>query len=778
MTATAPPRTVSPVPASALLRGMSTITKAAQTDAVYHPRQRHSPSTGADDTLSEYHANEYKHLTRLRDHTKGVMTELGAGVHDLQALKDVFLRMSDHLPNAPLTDLLLVASRIYRRSSEVARCVGAMFSIACSDDVIDDDFKFTELRVTKAAARKLAAELDAVTQERDDLHKKLSVLSSSEATHQQEVTALQDDRDNLAQRNAVLEDDMAVLFQQVAADFITHNEAQLANVQEDLLVNDTLSAARAQFGQSIEAVQNRLRYFQTSLHEMQNDAATFDPSGTLKNRIKSLDVHAAHLANRFEAVREGLVNTANELTATLMEKRKMVNFSLQHLKAYEVQNQRLRATRQLLHELRQQLIEVERVFNSTFAQGALVRVDRTGDINISEARATEGGSDESGNTAPGRVKVSGATAPRKSRFAAAHTRTIAEMLRSVMDLSINVSTTLNTDEEHKAVLRAVTLAIPSTKRDENPGAAAGRRAREMNNTVDGSMVNNAGDDGNSRIAQMLSNDIVTSPGAASKAGGAASGGQGEQSADAAAYAKLREDFNVKTGFLREVYEERIMDLESKVEQLQKRLNTAKRETEEERNTLHRVIAGVESGAFGAGGPQASTALQGFLKGDKGGAVQDDDKAQAIKNKEEWVKHRDLLTGLQRDAAHDALQRLAAHEAKLGVKSAKAYVSPFVAFARVHQQSTASVNMAPALNSVPRSAGAVGHTVTPRTDSAKAHQAKHAELIRTLNRMADELPPQPPAHVPHPPPAPAGSDDPSGLVDDVGHSVSSDAIPML
>jgi hypothetical protein len=687
-------------------------------------------------SLTEYHCKQYKQLLDFREHCKGLMTELGGSVYDMLALKDIFLKMSDHLPHAPLTDLLLVSSKVYRRSGELARSLGMMFSTIFADDFVDSDFKFTESRITKKTIRKLEAQLAEVTAERDDLKAKHDALSAAARSHREVVDKLQDENDDVASRNAVLEDNMAVLFQQLATDFSEFSEGQLADAQEDLAVQDALSSARSQFTASIDAVQNRLRFFQTSLGDIQADAANYDPTGTIKSKLKSLDVHAAQLTNRFGAVRDGLVNTAEELVGVLKEKRKILNFSLQHLRAYEVQNQRMRQSRQVMHELRQQLIEVERVFTSTFAAGALVKIERSGDINVSLAAAAGSPSDAE-------------LAAKRSRFAAGNTKVIADLIKGVVSLGHVATTALAMDDEHKAVLRAVSLAIPATRTKAGPDGESPHRS--------GSTGGNAfGGDADATSSAALS------PRRAGAAGGATSsalvpasptsprlnphlsggGGIVASGVDQAAYLKLREDFSVKASFLREVYEERITDLESRVEQLQKRLTLAKREAEEDKAALARALEG--GSAQGAGGGGATDPATG--------KPQLDDKAAAVRTKEAWLRYKQASLGAHSEAAHDALEAMAQFELRGAEKS---YVSPFAAFARIARSRPDAARSASGVNTVGDRANAARSVAMPasaragmpggnvgsaalRTEHARRQHEANVSVIRNLRRLAENV----------------------------------------
>ena len=665
-----------------------------------------TPSVASDDAVTDslhrYHCQEYQYLLKLRETMKTSMTDFGAGVHDLFALKDVFLRMADKLPGAPVNDLLLVTSKVFRRGSEVARLLGSFFRVVYSDDFVDEDFHFTEARVTRKALRDAETRLAAVVRERDALKKENEALREAADKHQSVLTGLDEKNDVLEVRNAALEDNMAVLFQQLAHDFIFFNEKQQSDVAEDLAVQDKLSSARSQFAQSVEGVHNRLKFFQTVLHEIQEEVGTFDPTGTIKAKLKALDVHAANISQRFSAVKDGLLLTSQELTQALVEKRRIVNFSLQHLRAYEVQSQKMRTARQQLHDLRQLLSDVENTFAATFATGTVVRVDREGSVTISQPTGDQKGTNKTVGEA------TGAHGARLQRYVASTTRNITDLVHSAVANAQVLTQVVTMEEEHAAVLKAVALAVPNAR----PGDAAAAGAPPPGGPVP-------------------SASGAPAPGAAAAAGNGGDGGVQHgmvanraqpggamitrgQAAAQDAYMSGRDDYSTKLAFLKEVYEERVSELEGKVERLQRKLVAAKREAEE-------------------------AASHGMTRGGGGASQYDndaDDKDEAVKAKEKWVKSKDTMLSDAQESAQQALTRLASMQTgAFSSGAAKSYASPFAANVVTSDEPGGAAS--PGGRNIPVTVAPHHRVPLQGTDSARGKHEHNVDTIRALNKLALE-----------------------------------------
>lgn len=568
-----------------------------QTEASFHP-----VISDVYKKLTDSGCKQFEDLMKLRDIIKIAMTELGSSVYDVNAYKDVILSIAHNLPEMPVTDLLLLSSKLFRRTSELGRLLGAFFNVVFAEDFADEEFHFVELRIVRREMQLMRQKLDSLVEEKKQLQELYDELGKGSLDHAKAVEVLENRNDILELRSSALEDQMALLFQQLADDFRSQNVQLLQQAIDDCDVQEQLSATRTAFTQSVETVQNRLKFFQSLLVEIQDDPILQQDQG-FKNKVKSLDVHVQHILNRFGAVKDGLMNTASELVQALVDKKKALNFSVQHLKLYDLQNSKLRQARAAMHEMRNRITELERMITHSFPQGGVTRIERNGEI-LSLMTSTGGtfGADShvllppsmldahmnsTAVAAPSTALVShhqqvsneAAESLRKSKFTVSSVRQLLEHVQMTNDVVIRLTAALDTEDEQKGLLRTISLSAPTSGRQD--GSKERIALAQLTNK---NFIPTAQQPPLLVDAPRTSTGLSAGGGGGGGGGGASLasvasgimskhniGGGGGGSMDSAQLAALRDDFTVKLNFLRDVYEERISDLEGRLERVNRKL---------------------------------------------------------------------------------------------------------------------------------------------------------------------------------------------------------------
>lgn len=806
-----------------------------QTEATYHP---HMPME-VPRRLTEMGSRQFDDLKQLRDHLKIAMTELGCTTYDVIAYKDVVLSMANSLPEMPLTDLLMLSSKLYRRVGSVGKLLGAFFNIVFAEDFADEDFHFVELRILRREVAHLQQRLQEVSAEKKALQDLYDELGKGSLDHAKVIEVLETRNDVLELRSSALEDQMALLFQQVSSDFRQQNVSLLQQATEDIDIQEQLSATRTAFVQSVDTVQNRLKFFQNLILELQEDPILQQDS-VFKNKVKSLDVHVQHIVNRFTAVKEGLLGTANELIQALNEKRKALNFSVQHLKLYDTQTQKLRQARATLHELRHRVTEVERTLQHTFPHGGATRVDRNGDVaplvgGLGGAVASSSadtpllapsplGMASGVTTRSGSVAGTGALANdiaeslRQSKYAAPNVRQVIEQVQLLNDVVIRLTAHLDTEDEQKALLRTISLTAPTSGRSDanrekllqatqqlqqgsrlftataqqplallSNSIANGAAFPQISGGPPGSPAGGA-IGGSGRLAR--SGSLVGSARSTAAGGALAAalssgdfsstlastisiGENGTVEMDPVALSALREDFVTKLNFLRDVYEERISDLEARSERVTRKLQTTQTE-------LARVLK------------------------EEAQKVEESDREAILRAKEAWVASREVLATEAQPTRSTALQAVqevlrgqiniaefmdsrpasaksSAAESSAPSSGMQAFISPQARIQMQRQNVERRQERDTVSVPTPSPSSSMRGPIM-RTEAAVAKQERNEQLIRAIRRytgVAEFHPPPPVLGGSNPPPvsrrlsvalnaitskANANQDDPTGTDD--------------
>ena len=421
--------------------------------------------TSLFDRHSTLQAQSYVQLLGLRTAIQNCMDCVGGGIYDLLSFKDILLQLSDRIPEVPITDLTLIASKLYRYGGDLSALLQSLFQNVYSDGFTDESFHFVHMRLMKAEVAELRAQVTKLTSERDDARNRYREVSQGIEHHAVAIETLENRNDVLELRSSALEDQMALLFGQLSDDFLFYNQALLTRTTESLGVQKELSAPRSVFSQNIDGVQKRLLHFQSILNEIQQDSKIMNGAdgGSIKAKVKTLEHHLQQLYSRFTSVKDGLLATSEELLSALADKKKILNFCCEHIKLYDLQNQKLRNGRAQLHELRQRISVVERCVTDTLGGGQSVSIDRHGDISIEGGINTLrlGAGSPTGSTSF-RNNVEGNVGIKRHQLESV--RDLQEHLQAIHESADSLTLVLDGTNEQRQLLKAVSLATPSTKR--------------------------------------------------------------------------------------------------------------------------------------------------------------------------------------------------------------------------------------------------------------------------------------------------------------------------
>ena len=536
-----------------------TVSTAVQTDASFVPS-----ALSLQDHLGELSTRHWLTLKCLKEGVVGTVTSLAGSLYDFLAFKNIAATLPGmgYASGSPLTDLILLTSKLHRVVSLLTRQLSAFFDIVFSEGISDELLHFTEMRLTKKKLIDVTAELEEARSEVANLQARVRSLESREVQQRQALEKLEATHGSMEIKSAALEEQMAVLFEQLADDYIYYNEDELRQAQEDSRVHERLAPVRSAFSHSIDAVLQRLRHFQDMLAEISVEPAVRDgtdadlgsspPSGRdrvkgEKSKLKSLEVHLHHLTSRFNAVREGLHQTAKDLHTALADKRKILNLSVQHLKAYELQNAKLQNVRARLCDTRRSLSLLSNLFRRACPRGTALAVDQQGSI-VLYARGGE--------------EATAADASLDDLYAA------LQNVQADTDAATDVATS---SDEHRQLMKIVALSVPSASSKRETALAAAKEASP--DAAAASTVGASGSSGEQRAAKMrqqtkqVSEALQQSREATvAQALVAEHGLQGEPDE----MGRIK-DSNGRVVFMRDVYEDRVKTLETKVDMLLKKL---------------------------------------------------------------------------------------------------------------------------------------------------------------------------------------------------------------
>eukprot|EP00760_Papus_ankaliazontas_P015477 PhM_4_TR16537/c0_g1_i1/m.89750 len=746
------------------------VNREIQTEATFYPVGAEPP----EGLFTRLQMDEWRVLESLREKLKTTMSELGGATYDVIALKDVMFTQRDQIPALPVTDMVLATSRLHRSALGIAHTVGALFRVIFSEDFADEHFHFTESRMLRRTMHKMHAELTQLRSTNQVLQEKVKVLDQSLSRQTASLTSLEGQNVGLEVKNASLEDQMALLFEQITDDFVYYHEGDLKAVTDALEAHEVQGTAQSLFSGNIDAVQHKLTYFQTLLTEIRDEYRMIgididDPSSSttrlpigIRHKIRTLEGQVTNLVARFDSVRSGLSQTVSELHSALADKKKVVTLSVQHLKLYELQNRKLRASRQLVHDLRLQITSMQRMMWTYLMGGKTIRIDHAGriihlgqddnwdDFDRGSSASGSGYSDEDEDDAAYR---------RRKSDTGMRVIDMNNALETIQVLSTKLVDSLNTTEEHKMFLQTLAQNVPTSRPKGEVGEAGvtvptastvATQSKSKSSIADslGKIVGlygavhglhetatSTGGRGASptrshmqkAVDDILRDEVVARPTSIMATGGTnarrksstvslaestSSGGARERRASVSAtmtpsnapmqtpsggsgttvvpvstsdaaktivmmehdMASMRAELVAKLGFVREVYEDRISDLESKMEHMVKKLaeahgkvsmNAMQRQSSTKRTPAKdAVVLSVSSPGSTDGGGTTTTTLE-KENSQSGGASVDvypdmvalDDKRAASEARVSWNEKKKVLVEGERESRAKAVESL-------------------------------------------------------------------------------------------------------------------------
>ncbi|CAJ1991662.1 hypothetical protein conserved [Leishmania donovani] len=338
-------------------------------------------------------SEQYASLVELRQMIHSCLTLVAGDVYDVVSFKDILYHLESEMPSSlPVTDLLLLSSRLFRRTAELGRLLSCFFGVVFADDHNDEHFRFAEVRLLQREIRELKRQLSASEEERRRLKEMLDNVGQVAYDHGRAVELLETHNKVLKKQSTALEDQMALLFHQLNSGLEGHCKAAYQQVTGEMMVQESLNPARITFRQTMDSLSEQLRGSRgliTDVREVLLSCSQGRRTGeaytavepTVRFKLKMLEANFQQLMGRFTAVKDTVVETAQELMNALQERKKILCLSFQHIRLYDLQNAKLRNARAILAQLQHNTSEVVRRIRVTFPSGNLTSVDRFGNIS-------------------------------------------------------------------------------------------------------------------------------------------------------------------------------------------------------------------------------------------------------------------------------------------------------------------------------------------------------------------------------------------------------------
>ncbi|KAG5470936.1 hypothetical protein CUR178_02242 [Leishmania enriettii] len=338
-------------------------------------------------------SEQYENLVELRQMIHSCLTLVAGDVYDVVGFKDILYQLESEMPSSlPVTDLLLLSSRLFRRTAELGRLLSCFFGVVFADDHDDEHFRFAEVRLLQREIRELKRHLAASEEERAQLKEMLDSLGQVAYDHGRAVELLETHNKVLKKQSTALEDQMALLFHQLNTGLEGHCKVAYQHVTGEMKVQESLNPARITFRQTMDSLSEQLRGSRgliTDVREVLMGCSQGRRTGeaytavepSVRFKLKMLESNFQQLMGRFTAVKDTVVETAQELMSALQERKKILYLSFQHIRLYDLQNTKLRNARAILSQLQHNASEVMRRIRVTFPQGNLTSVDRFGNIS-------------------------------------------------------------------------------------------------------------------------------------------------------------------------------------------------------------------------------------------------------------------------------------------------------------------------------------------------------------------------------------------------------------
>lgn len=337
-------------------------------------------------------SEQYKNLVQLRKMIQRCMQEIMGTVYDTVHFKDIIYKLEENFPtDVPVTDMLLITSKLFRQNCELGRLLSCFFAAVFSDNNVDEHFHFMEIRILQKELKTLKQKLEQSEEEQARLQKMLTSVSQIAIDHGKAVEMLENHNQALQLQTSALEDQMALLFHQLNTDLKTNCKEAYDKVTNEMEIQERLKPTRNTFRQTMDSLSQQIRSSRTLITEVREALINcnqgpktgeaylaIEPS--IRFKLKMLDSHFQQLLGRFNSVKDTVAETAYELMNALHERKKILYLSFQHIRLYDIQADKLRHSKTTLTELRSYTTDLLKKMQATFPSGAVTSIDRIGRI--------------------------------------------------------------------------------------------------------------------------------------------------------------------------------------------------------------------------------------------------------------------------------------------------------------------------------------------------------------------------------------------------------------
>ncbi|ORC88369.1 uncharacterized protein TM35_000172410 [Trypanosoma theileri] len=371
------------------------VSKAVQTEASFPPDCQDTTAH-----VEELASEQFHDLCKLRDVIRDAMKEVACSVYDVVSFKDVLFKMEEELPSTlPVTDMLLISSKLFRRTAELGRLLACFFAVTFAEQHADEDFHFTELRVLRRELIEVRKECAKAVEDRDRLQRMLDDVGRVAMNHSRAVDLLETRNTALQLQTSGLEDQMALLFSQLNKDLHRQCKDAYERVTTEIENQDRMNVTKATFRQTMDSLSDQLRHSRTLINDVRElviscaQGATATGRGadaqiskepSIRFKLKQVENNFQQLISRFSSVKGIVAETAQELMNALHERKNILYLSLQHIRLYDIQNSKMRRGKAVVVDMKRVMDELRKRLGVTFPPGAVTFVDRIGRISTQQ----------------------------------------------------------------------------------------------------------------------------------------------------------------------------------------------------------------------------------------------------------------------------------------------------------------------------------------------------------------------------------------------------------
>lgn len=337
-------------------------------------------------------SEQFTNLVQLRKMIQRCMQEVMGTVYDTVHFKDIIFKLEESFPtDVPVTDMLLITSKLFRQNAELGRLLSCFFAAIFSENNADEHFHFMEIRMLQKELKALKQKLLMSEEEQARLQKMLTSVGQIATDYGKAVEMLENHNQALQLQTSTLEDQMALLFHQVNSDLKTHCKDAYEKVTNEMEIQERLNPTRNTFRQTMDSLSQQIRSSRSLIMEVREALINcsqgpktgeaylaIEPS--IRFKLKMLDSNYQQLLGRFNSVKDTVAETAHELMNALHERKKILYLSFQHIRLYDIQSEKLRHSKATLAELRSYTSDLLKKMQATFPSGAVTSIDRIGRI--------------------------------------------------------------------------------------------------------------------------------------------------------------------------------------------------------------------------------------------------------------------------------------------------------------------------------------------------------------------------------------------------------------